>query len=46
MAQPSDLESQPGLALPNGVGFQAVFAFGLAVLLGVRQLSTETALLY
>jgi len=46
MARPSDLESQPGFALSNEVGFGAVLAFGLVALLGFRQLSTETALLY
>ncbi|MCJ2374448.1 hypothetical protein [Pseudomonas sp. RGM 3321] len=46
MARPSDLESRPGFALPNGVGFGVVFAFGVAVLFAFRQLSTETALLY
>jgi hypothetical protein len=46
MARPSALESQRGFALPNGVGFEAVFAFGTAALFAFRQLSTETALLY
>ncbi|HBN8432893.1 hypothetical protein [Pseudomonas aeruginosa] len=46
MARPSDLESQRGFALPNGIGFGAVFAFGTAALFAFRQLSTETALLY
>jgi len=46
MARPSDLKSQRALALPNGVGVGAVFAFGLAALFAFRQLSTETALLY
>ncbi|WP_322996252.1 hypothetical protein [Castellaniella sp.] len=46
MARPSDLESQLGFALPNGVGFGSVLAFGTAALFALRQLSTETALLY
>ncbi|WP_161968163.1 hypothetical protein [Pseudomonas aeruginosa] len=46
MARPSDLESQLGSALPNGVGFGVVLAFGTAALFALRQLSTETALLY
>ncbi|UXT92342.1 MULTISPECIES: hypothetical protein [Pseudomonadota] len=46
MARPSDLESQRGFALPNGVGFGAVLAFGTAALFAFRQLSTETTLLY
>ncbi|MDY4316879.1 hypothetical protein SOW02_18340 [Pectobacterium actinidiae] len=46
MARPSDLESRPVFALPNGVGFGAVLAFGTAALFALRQLSTETALLY
>ncbi|HGN2711661.1 hypothetical protein [Pseudomonas aeruginosa] len=46
MARPSDLESQLGFALPNGVGFWAVFVFGTAALFALRQLSTATALLY
>ncbi|MBV5481839.1 hypothetical protein KUT72_06810 [Pseudomonas aeruginosa] len=46
MARPSKLESQPGFALPNGVGFGAVLVFGTAAFFAFRQLSTETALLY
>ncbi|WP_415816240.1 hypothetical protein [Bordetella tumbae] len=46
MAQPSDLESRRGFALPNGVGVGAGLAFGLAALFAFRQLSTATALLY
>jgi len=46
MARPSSLENRAVLALPNGVGFGAVLAFGTAALLAFRQLSTETALLY
>ncbi|WP_282344769.1 hypothetical protein [Pseudomonas sp. PS02288] len=46
MARPSKLESQSGSALPNGVGFGAVFAFGTAVLFAFRQLSTESARFY
>jgi hypothetical protein len=46
MARPSDLESQPGSALPNGVGFEAVFSFGTAALFAFRQLSTESARFY
>jgi len=43
MARPSELESQRGFALPNGVGFWSAFAFGTAALFAFRQLSTETA---
>ncbi|WP_172678136.1 hypothetical protein [Yersinia mollaretii] len=46
MARPSDLESQRGFALLDGVGFGAVLVFGLVALLGFRQLSTETARFY
>ncbi|WP_165491570.1 hypothetical protein [Stutzerimonas kirkiae] len=46
MARASKLENQRGFALPNGVGFGVVFAFGTAALFAFRQLSTETALLY
>ncbi|WP_272997079.1 hypothetical protein [Pseudomonas sp. RW10S2] len=42
MARPSDLESQPVFALKTGV----VFAFGVALVFALQQLSTETARFY
>ncbi|HBO8980218.1 TPA: hypothetical protein L5D12_002747 [Pseudomonas aeruginosa] len=46
MTRPSDLESRSVFVLLNGVGFEAVFAVGMAALFAFQPLPTATLFLY